>query len=85
MNEAHVSCTIKEISVTTLTSVPCVSIISDSLFLQNINFTIFIQKTKGFTSIGTIFDVLVWWHGRDLELYEENEGQDVASKVPLKR
>lgn len=29
---------------------------------------------KGFTSIGVIFDVLVWWFGRSLELYEENEG-----------
>uniref|UniRef100_A0A336M246 Solute carrier organic anion transporter family member n=1 Tax=Culicoides sonorensis TaxID=179676 RepID=A0A336M246_CULSO len=28
-----------------------------------------------FTSIGVIFDVLVWWYGRNIELYEENEGQ----------
>lgn len=34
----------------------------------------------GFTSVGVFFDVLVWWFGRNLELYEENEGTPVASR-----
>lgn len=39
-----------------------------------------------FTFIGVIFDVLVWWYGRNIELYEENEGQNEpgSSKKPLK-
>ncbi|XP_063703660.1 solute carrier organic anion transporter family member 74D isoform X2 [Culicoides brevitarsis] len=33
-----------------------------------------------FTFIGVIFDGLVWWYGRNIELYEENEGQTEAEK-----
>lgn len=27
----------------------------------------------GFTAIGVVFDVLVWYHGRHLDLYGERE------------
>lgn len=38
-------------------------------FRYLINFT-----AMGFTGIGTAFDVLVWWHGRHMQLYNE-EGE----------
>lgn len=27
----------------------------------------------GFTGVGVLFDILVWWYGRNLDLYGEHE------------
>lgn len=35
----------------------------------------------GFIFCGIIFDLLVWWEGRGLELYEENEGKGTRPKA----
>lgn len=43
-------------------------------FRHLVNFT-----AMGFTAIGTGFDLLVWWHGRHMELYNDEDETVVKS------
>ncbi|XP_055550083.1 solute carrier organic anion transporter family member 74D [Wyeomyia smithii] len=51
------------------------------LFRYYINFT-----ALGLTAVGVFFDVLVWWHGKTLDLYGEREAEEkkAVTKIPAK-
>ncbi|XP_053691720.1 solute carrier organic anion transporter family member 74D [Sabethes cyaneus] len=51
------------------------------LFRYYINFT-----ALALTTVGVLFDVLVWWYGRSLDLYGEREAEEkkTVAKVPPK-